>query len=202
MDKDYQHRCVCLDFKFWECSANGPHLKHYIYEVLDEWDLSDLLDDVTSDAGSNIRNALEGFDWNRCVAHNINNAMDVALGARFHIRGENQVSTNPVADDFLKRARGLVAYFKRSGDRTERLSGVQLEMFEKVWKVLQDHHIRWNSTADMLDRLWKLKPAIQLYFATHDPESEAQFSVQEWHICVSVLMFVVHHVKPPSPVRK
>ena len=87
VDKDYQHRCVCLDFKLWEGSANGPRLKHYIYEVLDEWDLSDLLDDVTSDAGSNMRNALEDFDWNRCVAHNINNAMDVALGARFHIRG-------------------------------------------------------------------------------------------------------------------
>ena len=126
---------------------------------------------------------LDGFDWNRCVAHNINNAMNVALGARFHIRGENQVSTNPVAHDFLKHARGLVAYFKRSGDRTERLSGVQLEMFEKVRKVLQDHHLRWNSTADMLDRLWKLKPAIQLYYATHDPDSEAQISVQEWHIC-------------------
>ena len=49
--------------------------------------------------------------------------------------------------------------------------------------MLQDHHIRWNSIADMLDRLWKLKPAIQLYFTTHDPDSEAQFSVQEWHIC-------------------
>ena len=191
IDLNFSFQFVCLDFKFWEGPASGEKIKGYVQKILKEWELDGLDFDSTSDAGSNMKKALADVAWNHCIAHNINNAIDTALGKREHkdITGE-MVSSNPNAAQFLKRIRALVGYFKRSGDRSEKLKGVELEVFSHVWKVIQDHHIRWSSTSDMLERLWQIKPAIQKYFAHYDPDSVVQLTVNDWQIvaqCIGVL---------------
>ena len=100
---NFTFQCACLDFKYWEGHATGDRIRGYVTNVLKEWDLEGLDFDSTSDAGSNMKKTLGDIAWNHCVAHNINNAVDFAIGKRDHkdrITGEI-VSSNQHAAQFL-----------------------------------------------------------------------------------------------------
>lgn len=185
VDKDWNVQIHCLGFRLWEGSAEHFKLVSWKRGVLQEFGLDDAETfSNTSDAGSNMKKAFaeESADWQRCSAHNVNNACDDALGQRERKDPTtgSKVSTHPVAANFIAKIRKVVTYFRQSSVRMDAMKDEQKELYGRALKVISDHFIRWNSTERMMQRMLEVREALTQYFTKYDPQAQVQLPAGEW----------------------
>lgn len=59
-----------------------------------------------------------------------------------------------------KKVKDIVTYFKKSSHGLSKLQDLQRQTRSSILKLKQDCPTRWNSTYDMLDRIFELKEPI------------------------------------------
>eukprot|EP00666_Eupelagonemidae_sp_cell4sb_P013300 gene13300-20418_t len=159
---EFVFRSHCLAFALWEGPAENFPIAEWKKAQLKRVDLITWygLEEKetrtnTTDAGSNFVAACEReeAEWLRCGSHNIGNGVDFALGRRKHKVGGAEVSTNPEADAFCARLRGLLH---------------------------ADHFIRWNGTHRMAERELQLREAVEQYYTKYDPHAAVRLTAAEW----------------------
>lgn len=123
---------------------------------------------IVSDNAANVVAAIREGGWRHisCFAHSINLSVQACL--------KDLAPT-------LTKVKHIVEYFKRSSSALAELKDSQKQMGLPELKQKQDVITRWNSTNDMLQRLFKLKEAIISTMAILESTHEA-LSSHDWII--------------------
>lgn len=112
-----------------------------------------------------------------CIAHALNLVVKKAL------------KLTPGLEEVRTRARDIATYFRTSTVARERLIALQQQMGVPLHKLIQEVETRWNSTLDMLERLYEQREPVGAALASLQtdvaPLTSNQFnSIGE---CISVL---------------
>jgi hypothetical protein len=131
-----------------------PHASENITDtittILNKWDIAGGIIAATTDGANNMKNAiaqLPGIQRVPCAAHVIQLTIKDGL-------------EEPAISNIVRKCRDLVSFFTRSEKQTQRLQHSQTLLQQAPVKVIQDVATRWNSTFFMLERLARLRPAL------------------------------------------
>ena len=128
----------------------GQNLSTFLHDVCLEWKLSDKKPALVTDNARNMLLAGASAEMEphiRCIAHTINLSSQKAL----------KVET---VSALLVKLRKLVTFFHRSPKACEALREVQAQL--KLKQLVHDVSTRWNSSLDMMERLWEQQAAVTL----------------------------------------
>ena len=113
-----------------------------------EWGIKDkVMCLVVTDAAANMIVCVRSLNVRHviCIAH----ALNLIVRKSF-----DDIST---FYDIRSKCRKLVTYFRTSTTAKERLAQVQEQMGRPVLKMIIEVDTRWNSTFNMLERLYQLR---------------------------------------------
>lgn len=117
--------------------------------LMEEWGIRSKIRCLVTDAAANMiacANILQ-VRHTICIAHALNLVVIKAIDF-------------PGFDEIRGRARKIVAYFRSSTVAKERLGTFQQQMGKPAHKLLQEVDTRWNSTYDMLARLYEQREPV------------------------------------------
>uniref|UniRef100_A0A674N5B4 HAT C-terminal dimerisation domain-containing protein n=1 Tax=Takifugu rubripes TaxID=31033 RepID=A0A674N5B4_TAKRU len=118
-------------------------------ELSREWALEEKVRCLVTDAAANmiaeanilrVRHAV-------CLAHALNLTVKKAMDA------------TPGLDNIRSKTRRMITYFKSSTTAKEKLQQIQVQMGRPVTKLIIEVDTRWNSTYEMLQRLYEQRDA-------------------------------------------
>ncbi|XP_029340907.1 zinc finger BED domain-containing protein 1-like [Acyrthosiphon pisum] len=165
--KDYEISTVLLGCTDFPQSHTGDNLAIFLKNIVAEWGLSQHVAAVVTDNAANMKAAIEKCKWRQlsCFAHSINLVVQSGLMSIEHV---------------TKKVKDIVTYFKKSLHGLSKLQELQRQTRSSVLKLKQDCPTRWNSTYDMLDRIFELKESIVATCAILNISDLNSLSEQDW----------------------
>jgi len=134
----------------------GAHIAETIQEVLEYWKIpTKRVISITSDGAANVRNAIEAVlqsPWIYCAAHVINRAVRLALDCE---------EVKPL----IEKCKMISRFFRSSPKASRMLTQKQQALHLPVLRMKIDNKTRWGSAHDMMERLYKVRPAISACLA-------------------------------------
>ncbi|XP_056902533.1 uncharacterized protein LOC130533292 [Takifugu flavidus] len=112
-------------------------------ELLREWALEEKVRCLVTDAAANILRVQHAV----CLAHALNLTVKKAMDA------------TPGLDNMRSKTRRMITYFKSSTTAKEKLQQIQVQMGRPVTKLIIEVDTRWNSTYELLQRLYEQRDA-------------------------------------------
>ncbi|XP_042073325.1 zinc finger BED domain-containing protein 4-like [Haplochromis burtoni] len=136
-----------------------------------EWAITDKVTCLVTDGAANMGACARELRLKHaiCIAHTLNLVVKKAL------------DQTPELSDIRAKSRKIVGYFRSSTSAKERLSVVQEQLRKPQHKLLQEVETRWNSTYNMLQRLFEQREPVGAALAslTTDipPMSSEEFGI-------------------------
>lgn len=147
---------VILGAQVLKSDHTGSYLEEKLREMIDKWNIGNKLFLLLRDNAKNMVSAMRGqFESLGCMSHTLQLVVKDAL---FSEEEHEQV---------IKTCRHIVGHFKRSEQASRKLTECQNQCGLPVHSLIQDIEVRWNSTYNMLARLFEQKTAINLYSLEH-----------------------------------
>jgi len=118
-------------------------------KTIAEWDIANKVTAIDTDNAANIVGAVKQGDWRsiRCFAHTLNLVVQTSL-----LR----------TADVITRSKKIVEFYHRSSSGLKKLQEAQQQLSLPPLKLKMDVQTRWNSTYDMLSRLYVVKDALAI----------------------------------------
>jgi zinc finger BED domain-containing protein 1 (E3 SUMO-protein ligase ZBED1) len=136
-----------------------PHaaedITNIITTILDKWNIADRVIAATTDGAGNMKNAIAQAPPIKhvpCAAH----AMQLTVKDGLEVAAIRKI---------VQKSRNLVSFFTTSEKQAQRLQNSQALLRQKPIKVIRDVPTRWNSTFFMLERLVRLRNALDYLLA-------------------------------------
>lgn len=165
--KDYKISTVLLGCTDFPQSHTGDNLVLFLKNTVAEWGLNQHVAAAVTDNAANMKAAIEKCEWRHlsCFAHSINLIVQSGLQSIEHV---------------TKKVKDIVTYFKKSSHGLSKLQDLQRQTRSSILKLKQDCPTRWNSTYDMLDRIFELKEPIVATCAILNISGLNSLSEQDW----------------------
>lgn len=165
--RDYEISTVLLGCTDFPQSHTGDNLALFLKNTVAEWGLNQRVAAVVTDNAANMKAAIEKCEWRHlsCFAHSINLIVQSGLQSIEHV---------------TKKVKDIVTYFKKSSHGLSKLQDLQRQTRSSILKLKQDCPTRWNSTYDMLDRIFELKEPIVATCAILNISGLNSLSEQDW----------------------
>lgn len=143
-------------FKYNE-QHTAVNLAEELKRVTEDWGIRDKVACVVSDSAPNIKAAIRLTGWKHipCFAHTLNLIVQYGLE---NIR------------ELLTKIKRVVEFFKRSTQASIKLKAMQEQLGEPALSLKLDVATRWNSTYEMLRRMFDVKNSVISVTAIHYPE--------------------------------
>ncbi|KAJ8881945.1 hypothetical protein PR048_018432 [Dryococelus australis] len=150
-----------------EVSHTADNIRHFISDLLLQWDLTTKVVAVVQDGGTDITKAPNDstFVPVPCSAH----LLQCVVRKTF--------MDNPF---LVPKCRKIVSSFKHSNKNTKILNECQNQLALPQHRMIQDVSTRWNSTTHMMKRLNEQKNAIIMASSRKDATISAELMVDEW----------------------
>ncbi|KAL6491014.1 hypothetical protein MHYP_G00013590 [Metynnis hypsauchen] len=152
IDNEWNMKNYVLQTRIYNEAHTGQNLSVFLRDVCCEWKLEDKKPALVTDNARNMLLAGAGADMEphiRCIAHTLNLSSQKAL----------KVET---VSALLVKIRKLVTFFHKSPKACGALHEVQAQLKLKDHKLIHDVTTRWNSSLDMMERLWEQQAAVTL----------------------------------------
>lgn len=158
------HLLACEEFGERHTADN---LTRFLNDVLAGFEISNKVTAIVSDNAANITLAIRQGLWRGigCFAHSLNLVVQAALK---EIR------------DIVSKVKRIVEYFHKSSQALKKLLDTQKQMDLPALKLKQDVPTRWNSTYDMLQRIFVLKDAVISTLSLNRPG--LLFPLEDWDL--------------------
>lgn len=139
----------------------ADYLQAELSTVIEDWEIKDRVFAIVHDNASNIKKVATAIDNNfvdiSCAAHLLQICVNNAMGT-------NKTGNNPISKTINSASR-LIAHFNHSTLANNELKKRQKLMSEagenneqqQIYSLIQYVKTRWNSVADMFERLLKLR---------------------------------------------
>ncbi|XP_059216912.1 E3 SUMO-protein ligase ZBED1-like isoform X1 [Stomoxys calcitrans] len=163
------HLLSCVEFNERHTAEN---LAACIKELCIEFGILNKVSAVVTDNASNIVAAIRAGNWRwvGCFAHSLNLVV--------------QNSLHPI-DSILKKVRKIVTFFHKSSNALKKLYENQRQGTQTPLKLKHDVETRWNSTYEMLQRIFNLKDAVITTLSLIRPD--LLFPLEEWDLIEEIL---------------
>ncbi|XP_053575545.1 zinc finger BED domain-containing protein 6-like [Bombina bombina] len=173
-----KHATLCMN-SFERKNHNAANILNKLNEVINDWFLprSLTVGFVASDNGSNIVCALKNGQMIHvpCFAHILNLVVNKFLSDSTHIH------------DMLNASRKICSHFHRSYHAQNSLLTLQENNNLPRHQLIIDVSTRWNSTFDMLQRLYEQRKAIIEYLMTLRKTLDGvHLTSAQWHLMSDV----------------
>lgn len=179
--EDFTRRNAVLSARHFPSSHTGINVAEMLTEMWEQFDLKKhqrvlLLRDGATNmiAGGD----LAGIPSIHCTLHRLQLVINDAIFSQRAVR------------DLLARCRRIATHFSHSPAAYGKLKTYEKEQGLPELKVVQDVPTRWNSSYLMIDRLVRIKRALQLY-CIESPDLP-NLTNNDWILCSSLL----HILKP------
>lgn len=162
IDEDWKLMSPVLETRYLSERHYAEYLKEELSLVINEWNVKDRVFAIVHDNASNIKNVASAISENYidigCGAHTLQLCIADAMGTK-------KTSTHPIAKA-VNAASRLVAHFSHSTVANNELKKRQKSMSmseeegneeAQTYCLIQYVRTRWNSIADMFERLLKLR---------------------------------------------
>ncbi|XP_077086696.1 uncharacterized protein LOC143738592 [Siphateles boraxobius] len=141
---------ILLGVQHFPKSHTAENLATGHIKLMEEWGIKDKVKCLVTDAAANMIACVRSLNVRHavCIAH----ALNLIVGKSF-----DDISS---FNDIRTKCRKLVTYFRTSTTAKERLAQVQEQMGRPVLKMIIEVETRWNSTYNMLGRLYQLREPV------------------------------------------
>ncbi|CAM4665410.1 unnamed protein product [Leuciscus chuanchicus] len=141
---------ILLGVEHFPNSHTAENLAAGHIKLMEEWGIKDKVKCLVTDAAANMIACVRSLNVRHaiCIAH----ALNLIVRKSF-----DDIST---FNDIRSKCRKLVTYFRTSTTAKERLAQVQEQMGRPVLKMIIEVDTRWNSTFNMLERLYQLREPV------------------------------------------
>jgi zinc finger BED domain-containing protein 1 (E3 SUMO-protein ligase ZBED1) len=196
IDSDWRMNKILLDIDKLHRPHTAKNIGARIYEILEEFDITDKTKTITTDGGKNMVNCLQEIEEIArknskqlslthipCAAHQLNLVVNSGLSVF-----ENNT------DSSISKLRNIISKIRRSPSFKENLEKCCLQSGEKPIKLILDVPTRWNSTYDMLVRATSMQVSINMLLKEkisnkkgYEFSNKSSISDEEWGLFKSVI---------------
>lgn len=150
----------------------SPNLCQYLQKVILDFEMFNKVTAIVSDNAANITSAISLGGWRGigCFAHTLNLVVQSA------IKDVNEI---------VMKVKRIVEYFNKSTQALRKLQETQKQMKLPELKLKQDVVTRWNSTYEMLQRIFDIKDAVISTLSLNRPD--LGLSLGEWEILKDII---------------
>nr|XP_046263256.1 E3 SUMO-protein ligase ZBED1-like isoform X2 [Scatophagus argus] len=136
---------VCLGVQYFPLGHTAANIADAMANLMTEWEITEKVSGMVTDGAHNIVASVNQLQVRHiyCFAHMLNLVVKESLCQTTEL------------ENIRNRARKIVAHFKSSTKAKEKLSSAQTNMGMPQKKLIQEVETRWNSTYDMLQRLYE-----------------------------------------------
>ena len=156
---DFEQKLFTLATKFFPDSHSGINICDILSELLEEWNiLKSKVHLLLRDNAANMALGARLLDIPNlaCFIHTLQLVINDAI-----------LSQRSVID-MLAKSRSIVGHFAHSASACQMLSDIQEKLDLPKYKLIQDVPTRWNSTLNMLERVYEQRQALTSYGADHN----------------------------------
>lgn len=183
IDNVSKMKSYLLDCVEYRESHTATNLAQFLTDIFQKWNISHKVSAVVSDNASNILAAVRAGKWRSigCFAHKINLILQDALGK------SNVIIPNTIGE-VINKVKAVVQFFKKSSQAKSKLTDMQKNMNLPQLKLKQDCPTRWNSTYDMLRRVFEIKDSLISTLALLRPD--LSLSPHDWDVIESAVQIL------------
>lgn len=140
---------VLLGVGKFPASHTAANIAEVKKSLMEEWGITSKIRCLVTDAAANMIVCVNNLKLRHsiCIAHALNLIVNKAMDF-------------PGLQDIRSKARKIVAHFRSSTVAKERLASFQQQMGKPTYKLQQEVDTRWNSTFDMLSRLYEQRETV------------------------------------------
>jgi len=141
---------ILLGVQHFPKSHTAENLATGHVKLMEEWGIKDKVKCLVTDAAANMISCVRSLNVRHavCIAH----ALNLIVRKSF-----DDISS---FNDIRTKCRKLVTYFRTSTTAKERLAQVQEQIGRPALKMIIEVDTRWNSTYNMLERLYQLREPV------------------------------------------
>lgn len=156
INKKDQLSMLLLGTKPFPRTHTAAHIAEEIASLMADWGLVNRVRCIVTDSASNMNATANNLNLrqNKCIAHCLNLVV------------KNSIEATPGLDEIRSVSRRIVTYFRTSTTARERLSQVQQQLGRGGKKLKLEVDTRWNSTLEMLQRLYEERDAVAAALAS------------------------------------
>lgn len=147
---------LLLGVKPFPMTHTAAHIAAEIASMIAEWGLTNKIRCIVTDSASNMIATVNNLNLrqSKCIAHCLNLVV------------KNSIDATSGLDAIRAMSRKIVTFFKTSTTAKERLCQTQQQLGHPVKKLKLEVDTRWNSTLEMLQRLYEQREAVASALAT------------------------------------
>lgn len=160
----------CIEFNETRTASN---LGAFLFQECKRWEIEQKITAAVTDNAPNIVAAVKCNNWRHvpCFAHTLNLIVKAGL--------------KPI-DPIVDKVKGVVQFFKKSPHSLNKLHETQKQLGFPELKLKQDVPTRWNSTYDMLQRVFQNKDPLLSTLAVLGNDS-FKLNNEEWVVIAQAL---------------
>ncbi|KAK7882934.1 hypothetical protein WMY93_029108 [Mugilogobius chulae] len=146
--------------------------------LMEDWGIKEKVQCMVTDNAANMKLSVQLLNIRHvsCFAHTLNLIVKKAI------------DQTPAMNDIREKSRKVVGLFRSSCKAKEKLNEVQVLMNRPTMKLIQEVETRWNSTYDMLERLYEQREPVgaALSYLQNDvsPLTSAEYDIIHEALCL------------------